>query len=90
MKPCNLWLNGSYYGVSALGTVERISQEHLSHNEFHPCDSHETILVLEEVARIRKNQKARKRRVARQEKDQAMRDCGLTKVKGSQGGTFWE
>ena len=26
----------------------------------------------------------------RRERDQAMRDCGLVKVKGALGGTYWE
>lgn len=30
------------------------------------------------------------RRKARRERDQAMRDCGLVKVRGALGGTYWE
>jgi hypothetical protein len=30
------------------------------------------------------------RNKARRERDQVMRDCGLVKVRGAMGGTFWE
>jgi hypothetical protein len=29
-------------------------------------------------------------RVSKKEREQALRDCGLTKVKGALGGTYWE
>jgi hypothetical protein len=32
----------------------------------------------------------RKRSMARRNRDQAMRDLGLVKVKGALGGTYWE
>jgi hypothetical protein len=31
-----------------------------------------------------------RKNAARRERDQAMRDCGLVRVRGSLGGTFWE
>lgn len=34
--------------------------------------------------------KTRRANMARKERDQAMRDCGLVKVKGNLGGTYWE
>jgi len=30
------------------------------------------------------------RNKARRERDQVMRDCGLVKVRGAMGGTYWE
>lgn len=30
------------------------------------------------------------RNARRRERDQAMRDCGLVKVRGNLGGTYWE
>jgi len=39
----------------------------------------------------RKAEVARKRRnKARRERDQALRDLGLVKVRGAQGGVYWE
>lgn len=32
----------------------------------------------------------KKRNLARKERDEVMRSCGLTKVKGALGGTYWE
>lgn len=39
---------------------------------------------------IQPDQKAIKRNQVRRERDQVMRSLGLTKVKGSFGGTYWE
>lgn len=38
------------------------------------------------------NQKAKlaKRRAARKERDELMESCGLVKVRGALGGTYWE
>lgn len=33
---------------------------------------------------------AKHRNTARKERDAAMRDCGLRKVRGNLGGTYWE
>ena len=35
-------------------------------------------------------QKRNKRNLARKEKDAVLRSVGLTKVRGAQGGTYWE
>lgn len=42
--------------------------------------------VAAEVAEI----KRQRRNKARRERDQAMRDLGLVKVRGNLGGTYWE
>ena len=34
--------------------------------------------------------KRRKARQQRKERDQVLRDCGLVKVRGAMGGTYWE
>lgn len=34
--------------------------------------------------------KRRRANRARRERDQVMRDCGLVKVRGAKGGTYWE
>lgn len=40
---------------------------------------------------IRKEtQKALNAKLRRQARDSAMRDCGLVKVRGAMGGTYWE
>lgn len=41
----------------------------------------------EEYARLRKLALSN---IKRQSRDNAMRDCGLVKVRGSQGGVYWE
>ena len=38
----------------------------------------------------RKQKQSFNQSLARKERDQAMRDLGLTKVKGALGGTYWE
>lgn len=35
-------------------------------------------------------EKAEKRNQARRDRDQVMRDLGMTKVRGNLGGTYWE
>jgi uncharacterized Zn finger protein (UPF0148 family) len=37
-----------------------------------------------------KERKSKKAKLRRQEREQMMRDCGLVKVKGALGGTYWE
>jgi hypothetical protein len=37
-----------------------------------------------------KQEQADNRNRARKERDQAMRDCGLVKVRGALGGVYWE
>ena len=34
--------------------------------------------------------KAHNRAIARQDREQVLRDCGLVKVRGALGGTYWE
>lgn len=34
--------------------------------------------------------KRKKRNAARKERDEVMRSCGLVKVRGALGGTYWE
>lgn len=42
-----------------------------------------SILVKENAARIKRNR-------VRRERESAMKDCGLVKVRGALGGTYWE
>jgi len=37
-----------------------------------------------------KARRSRRSNLARKMRDQAMRDCGLVKVRGALGGTYWE
>jgi hypothetical protein len=43
--------------------------------------------ITQYIAKARRNARARANRKAR---DQVMRDCGLVKVRGALGGTYWE
>lgn len=47
----------------------------------------ETCDAAEESKAKLKKQRAKSQR---QMRDQVMRDCGLTKVRGAMGGTYWE
>lgn len=40
--------------------------------------------------RARDEARRLKARISRREKDEAMRDLGMVKVRGSLGGTYWE
>lgn len=44
----------------------------------------------EETPEMKRAEKARKARERRKAREQAMRDCGLVKVRGALGGIYWE
>ena len=78
-KPCRLCYQDQDYRIDSFGRVYWQSR---------PVEQRiidETFLkeLFAEVARRRRNK-------ARKEKDQAMRDLGLTKVRGALGGVYWE
>lgn len=86
-KPCKVTLAGEKYMVNKFGVVARIlgADDVLGTDDtrIQFCDSETTAHVLAEVKRLRHN---RNRRV----RDSVMRDCGLVKVRGALGGTYWE
>ena len=49
--------------------------------------SRKFIFTTPELKTIQRNKAARENR---QSREQVMRDCGLVKVKGALGGTYWE
>ena len=44
----------------------------------------------QEVERLKTHIRRAKQRANRQGREDAMRSCGLVKVRGAQGGTYWE
>ena len=87
MKSCRLRFEGSRYMVNENGVVAEIGENDPCNVEgfetIQICDMAITELVLAEVKRLRRNK-------ARRERDQAMRDIGMVKVRGALGGTYWE
>lgn len=49
-----------------------------------------TISPAEYIAESKKLKRAAQAAKSRAEREQLMRDCGLTKVRGNLGGTYWE
>ena len=85
MKPCRLSLNGKRYLVNQHGVVAELAGGDFmsGYNIIAFCDSTTSDAVLAEVRRLRHNK-------GRRERDQAMRDMGIVKVRGALGGTYWE
>jgi len=88
MKACKLTFNGSKYMVNAKGVVARQIELTDELNvagfcNFRFCGLEESDAVLAEVRRLRHNK-------GRRDRDQAMRDMGMVKVRGALGGTYWE
>ena len=73
--------------VNTQGVVAEISENDpcnvLGFETIQFADMATTDRVLAEVKRLRHNK-------SRRERDQAMRDIGMTKVRGALGGTYWE
>ena len=85
MKPCRLTLDGKRYLVNQHGVVAQLAGGDFmsGYNIIDFCNSETTDAVLAEVRRLRANKN-------RRERDQAMRDLGMVKVRGALGGTYWE
>ena len=53
-------------------------------------DGDNTCRSCEDLQDGRKKATLAKRRAARREREQLLRDCGLVKVRGALGGVYWE
>lgn len=49
-----------------------------------------TIEEAEEIVRKYEDRKRTRHNEARRDRNEALKSCGLVRVKGSQGGTYWE
>jgi len=58
--------------------------------EIYTKDGENLCNICEEAEGDKLKLRRQRAKMARRSYDQAMRDCGLTKVKGSMGGTYWE
>jgi len=87
LRACKLRFNGKRYVVNAQRVVAEVLGTDVAAGDgfanIRFCDSAETDAVLVEVARLRHNK-------GRRERDQAMRDLGLKRVRGALGGVYWE
>jgi hypothetical protein len=59
-------------------------------NEFGGLDGDNTCRACEDLADSGHKKALAKRRAARRANDAALRSCGLVKVRGALGGTYWE
>jgi hypothetical protein len=97
-KPCRLSYKGTRYQINSDGSVERLNisldagssfieracQESTRELiQFVPVDEFTSLSVKAEAKRLRHNRN-------RRERDQAMRDLGLVRVRGNLGGVYWE
>jgi hypothetical protein len=75
-KPFKLTFEGTRYFADSQGDVFK--------------DETGEEVSTELARRIKTEAKRLRRNKARRMRDQVMRDCGLTKVRGNLGGTYWE
>ena len=71
-------------GVCGVWTFERVDGEALLDERYRLTPKGEALLADFE------GRKRRRRNASRKARDQVLRDLGLTKVRGANGGTYWE
>ena len=79
MRPCKITVEGKLYRRDELGVV-RVSD---APGSFVPVDE-------ETAARVRAAIRRSRARIGRRGREEALRSCGLVKVRGALGGTYWE